>query len=48
MAGEDLDYRIKKMASVIEPVLIIFVGLMVGFVAVTMVTTIYSLAGGYK
>jgi type IV pilus assembly protein PilC len=48
MAGEDLDYRIKKMTSIIEPVLIIFVGLMVGFVAVTMVTTIYSLAGGYK
>ena len=48
MAGEDLDYRIKKMTSVIEPVLIIFVGLMVGFVAVTMVSTIYSLAGSYK
>jgi type IV pilus assembly protein PilC len=48
MAGEDLDYRIKKMTAVIEPILIIFVGLMVGFVAVTMVTTIYSLAGGYK
>lgn len=48
MAGEDLDYRIKKMTSVIEPVLILFVGGMVGFVAITMVTTIYSLAGGYK
>jgi type IV pilus assembly protein PilC len=48
MAGEDLDYRIKRMTSVIEPILILFVGGMVGFVAITMVTTIYSLAGGYK
>jgi type IV pilus assembly protein PilC len=46
MNEEELDYRIKRMTSLLEPVLIIFVGLMVGFVAVTMVTSIYSLANG--
>ena len=48
MHEEELDYRIKRMTSVLEPALIVFVGIMVGFVAVTMITSIYSLAGGFK
>lgn len=48
MAGEELDYRIKRMTSMIEPILIVGVGLVVGFVAVTMMLSIYSLAGNYK
>jgi type IV pilus assembly protein PilC len=48
MFEEELDFRIKKMTSVLEPALIVFVGMIVGFVAITMVTSIYSLAGGFK
>lgn len=47
MYEEELDYRVKRMTSFIEPALIVFVGLMVGFVAITMITSIYSLAGGF-
>jgi type IV pilus assembly protein PilC len=48
MYEEELDFRIKKMTSILEPALIVFVGLIVGFVAVTMITSIYSLASGFK
>ncbi len=48
MHEQELEYRIKRMTSFLEPALIVFVGLMVGFVAVSMVTSIYSLAGGFK
>ncbi len=47
MYEEELDYRIKRMTSILEPALIVFVGLIVGFVAVTMITSIYSVAGSY-
>lgn len=47
MHEEELDYRIKRLTGMLEPMLIIFVGLLVGFVAITMVTSIYSLAGSY-
>jgi type IV pilus assembly protein PilC len=47
MHEQELDYRIKRMTGILEPALIIFVGVIVGFVAVTMVTSIYSLAGNY-
>lgn len=48
MHEEELDYRIKRLTSMLEPALIIFVGIIVGFVAITMVSSIYSLAGGVK
>jgi type IV pilus assembly protein PilC len=48
MYEEELDFRLKRMTSFLEPALILFVGLMVGFVAITMITSIYSLAGGFK
>jgi type IV pilus assembly protein PilC len=47
MYEEELDYRIKRLTAFLEPAMIIFVGIIVGFVAVTLVTSIYSLAGGY-
>jgi type IV pilus assembly protein PilC len=47
MYEEELDYRLKRFTSFLEPAMIVFVGLMVGFIAVTLVTSIYSLAGGY-
>lgn len=48
MYEEDLDYRLKRMTAFLEPALIVFVGVMVGFVAVTMITSIYSLAGNFR
>jgi type IV pilus assembly protein PilC len=48
MYEEELDYRIKRLTAILEPAMIIFVGLIVGFVAITLVTSIYSLAGGFK
>ncbi len=48
MYEEELDYRIKRLTAFLEPAMIVFVGLIVGFVAVTLITSIYSLAGGFK
>ncbi|MGH7722264.1 MAG: type II secretion system F family protein [Candidatus Dormibacteria bacterium] len=48
MYEEELDYRIKRLTAFLEPAMIIFVGLVVGFIAVTLITSIYSLAGSYK
>jgi type IV pilus assembly protein PilC len=48
MYEEELDYQIKRLTSFLEPAMIVFVGLIVGFIAVTLITSIYSLAGSFK
>lgn len=48
MYEEEIDYRIKRLTAFLEPAMVVFVGLVVGFVAVTLITSIYSLAGGFK
>lgn len=48
MYEEEIDYRIKRLTAFLEPAMIVFVGLIVGFVAITLITSIYSLAGGFK
>lgn len=48
MYEEEIDYRIKRLTAILEPAMIVFVGVIVGFVAVTLITSIYSLAGGFK
>lgn len=48
MYEEEIDYRIKRLTAILEPAMVVFVGLVVGFVAVTLITSIYSLAGGFK
>jgi type IV pilus assembly protein PilC len=48
MYEEELDYRIKRLTAFLEPAMIVFVGLIVGFIAVTLITSIYSLAGSFK
>jgi type IV pilus assembly protein PilC len=48
MYEEELDYQIKRLTAFLEPAMIVFVGLIVGFIAVTLITSIYSLAGSYK
>ena len=42
---EEVDQVIKGLTSIIEPVLIVGLGLLVGFVAVSVITPIYNLVG---
>jgi len=39
----ELDYRLKRLTSLFEPAIIIGVGLVVGFVAVAMVSAMYGI-----
>ncbi len=45
---EELDYRIRQMTSLIEPVMTVGVGLVVGFVAVSLISAMYGLVGALK
>ncbi|MBU0976132.1 MAG: type II secretion system F family protein [Patescibacteria group bacterium] len=42
---KELDGVVKNMTTILEPILLIFVGLMVGLVAVAIIMPIYSLSG---
>lgn len=42
-SASELDFRVKRLVSLFEPALIITVGLMVGFVAIAMVSAIYGI-----
>jgi type IV pilus assembly protein PilC len=41
--AEEVDYRLKGMIAVIEPALVIAVGVMVGFIAVSVIAPMYAL-----
>jgi type IV pilus assembly protein PilC len=41
--AEEVDYRLKRMIALIEPALVIAVGLMVGFIAVSVIAPMYAL-----
>ena len=45
---EELDYRIRAMTSLIEPVMTIAVGIVVGFIAVSLISAMYGLVGALK
>src|SRR5207248_1867948 len=45
---EELDYRIRTMTSLIEPVVTVAVGLVVGFIAVSLISAMYGLVGAIK
>jgi type IV pilus assembly protein PilC len=47
MYDGELDNRLKRLTSVIEPILIIAVGTVVGLVAVSLIQTIYSFASAF-
>jgi len=44
----ELESRIKKFTTMFEPIMIIFVGLIVGFVAVALVSAMYGVLNGTK
>jgi type IV pilus assembly protein PilC len=45
---DDLDYRTKQMVTIIEPMLILGVALVVGFVALSVVTPMYGILNAIK
>jgi type IV pilus assembly protein PilC len=44
----ELDYKIKKMTTLIEPIVVLFMGLIVGFVAVALVSAMYGVFNGVQ
>ena len=44
----ELDSRIKKFTTMFEPIMIVFVGVIVGFVAIALVSAMYGVLGGIK
>ena len=45
---EELEFRIRAMTSLIEPVMTVSVGLVVGFIAVSLISAMYGLVGALK
>ena len=52
VAGEyfnrELEYRIKTFTTLFEPIMILFVGVVVGFVAIALVSAMYGVLGGVQ
>src|SRR5690242_7086854 len=46
--GRELEYKLKKLTSLFEPAVIIFMGLIVGFVAVALISAMYGVFGQSK
>ena len=46
--SRETDAKVKSLTSVIEPIMIVGLGLMVGFIAMSVIVPIYSLVGGVK
>src|SRR6202048_4089676 len=45
---KELEYRIRAMTSLIEPIMTVGVGLVVGFIAVSLISAMYGLIGALK
>jgi len=45
---EELEFRIRAMTSLIEPAMTVTVGLVVGFIAVSLISAMYGLVGALK
>jgi type IV pilus assembly protein PilC len=44
----ELESRIKKFTTMFEPIMIVFVGVIVGFVAIALVSAMYGVLGNTK
>ncbi|HEX3629303.1 MAG TPA: type II secretion system F family protein [Candidatus Dormibacteraeota bacterium] len=45
---EELEYRIRAMTALIEPVMTVTVGVVVGFIAISLISAMYGLVGAIK
>jgi type IV pilus assembly protein PilC len=45
---EEVDTKLHSLTSLIEPLMLLFMGLLVGFVALSIITPIYSIGQGIK
>ena len=45
---EELEFRIRAMTSLIEPVMTVAVGIVVGFIAISLISAMYGLVGALK
>jgi type IV pilus assembly protein PilC len=43
MLTEEIEYKVKNMISLIEPLMVIGVGVMVGFIGISVITPMYGL-----
>ncbi|MFZ9017172.1 MAG: type II secretion system F family protein [Ilumatobacteraceae bacterium] len=46
--NRELEYRIKTFTTMFEPIMILFVGVVVGFVAISLVQAMYGILGGVQ
>jgi type IV pilus assembly protein PilC len=46
--NRELEYRIKNFTTLFEPIMILFVGFIVGFVAIALVSAMYGVLGGVQ
>ncbi len=46
--GRETDAKVKSLTSIIEPIMIVILGIIVGFIAMSVIVPIYSLVGGVK
>jgi type IV pilus assembly protein PilC len=46
--NRELEYKIKTFTTLFEPIMIIFVGVVVGFVAIALVSAMYGVLGGVQ
>ena len=46
--ARELDYKLKRLTSLAEPAIIIFMGVVVGFVAVALVSAMYGVFQNQK
>ena len=44
----DVDNTVDALTSILEPIMIVFVGVVVGFVAIALVSAMYGVLGGIK
>ncbi|HEX4365157.1 MAG TPA: type II secretion system F family protein, partial [Solirubrobacteraceae bacterium] len=46
--GQELEYRLKRLTDMLEPIAVVVVGVVVGFVAVALISAIYGVFNGTK
>lgn len=46
--NRELEYRIKTFTTMFEPIMIVGVGIVVGFVAIALVSAMYGVLGGVQ